>query len=363
MLTAAHAFGGRAEPPKDWRVRSCVRANHSRGGVCRTLLAAPMTAMASGVCSYTVRPNTLGFLCPFNGVGHGVRDHDHRHWAVRRAAALLRRQRLLLRPSPHVAARTDAAVPARQQAPAGVALRGGAQPVRWRRPPRRPARRPRRQPLTAPPAPPAPALATKSGPIAITRRRPHGRGREHRHRQLSACSPCCADGTLTKASEIAVGLEPRSVALLPNKPRAYVANTVSGTVSVIDLVAGVVSRRSRSAPSRGPSRRRRTARYVYVANANSNSVSVIDTATNAIIATIPVGRSPRALAITSDGDADDTRREALRAELLCPPARRLHPAEHGDARRHRRRRRRASQPAPTARRSSARASSTTRAKA
>ncbi len=45
--------------------------------------------------------------------------------------------------------------------------------------------------------------------------------------------------------------------------------------------------------------------FVYVANANDNTVQVIDTNTNTVIATIPVGRSPRALAITNDGDADD----------------------------------------------------------
>jgi YVTN family beta-propeller protein len=41
-------------------------------------------------------------------------------------------------------------------------------------------------------------------------------------------------GTLTKAQEVEVGTEPRSVALLSNKPWAYVANTVSGTVQVIN---------------------------------------------------------------------------------------------------------------------------------
>jgi YVTN family beta-propeller protein len=41
--------------------------------------------------------------------------------------------------------------------------------------------------------------------------------------------------------------------------------------------------------------------FAYVANANSNSVSVIDSATNTLVATIPVGIFPDGIAITPDG--------------------------------------------------------------
>jgi YVTN family beta-propeller protein len=40
---------------------------------------------------------------------------------------------------------------------------------------------------------------------------------------------------------------------------------------------------------------------VYVTNVNSNTVSVIDTATNTVIATIPVGTTPQGVAVTPDG--------------------------------------------------------------
>jgi YVTN family beta-propeller protein len=113
------------------------------------------------------------------------------------------------------------------------------------------------------------------------------------------------NGQLSKLKEVAVGNEPRSVALLSNKPWAYVANTVSGTVQVISLldystVATVTVGTEPWAVVASPN-----GLYVYAANANSNSVSAIDTGTNTVIATIPVGRSPRALAISNDGDADD----------------------------------------------------------
>ncbi|HSP97061.1 MAG TPA: hypothetical protein VL049_07430, partial [Candidatus Dormibacteraeota bacterium] len=105
--------------------------------------------------------------------------------------------------------------------------------------------------------------------------------------------------------EVAVDREPRSVALLPNSQRAYVANTVTGTVSLIDLpsatrVMTIPVGTEPWAVVASPNGSR-----VYVANANSNSVSVIDTAVNAVVRVIAVGRSPRALAVTSDGDTDD----------------------------------------------------------
>src|SRR5262249_6044593 len=41
--------------------------------------------------------------------------------------------------------------------------------------------------------------------------------------------------------------------------------------------------------------------FAYVTNFTSNTVSVIDTATNTVVATVPVGNSPREVAITPDG--------------------------------------------------------------
>ena len=41
--------------------------------------------------------------------------------------------------------------------------------------------------------------------------------------------------------------------------------------------------------------------FAYVTNEHSNNVSVIDTATNTLVATIPVGTIPFAVAVTPDG--------------------------------------------------------------
>src|SRR5215831_313246 len=41
--------------------------------------------------------------------------------------------------------------------------------------------------------------------------------------------------------------------------------------------------------------------FAYVTNINSNTVSVIATATNTVVATVPVGTNPFGVAITPDG--------------------------------------------------------------
>ncbi len=158
--------------------------------------------------------------------------------------------------------------------------------------------------LPPPPPPPTPTRADKSSPIEIT-----ADGRKvvavNTDTDTASFFQVGDDGLLTKLVEVAVGNEPRSVATLASKPWAYIANTVSGTVSVIETetyttVATVDVGTEPQALVASPN-----GRYVYVALANDDAVRVIDTDTNAVIASIPVGRSPRALAITDDGDADD----------------------------------------------------------
>ncbi|WP_176542434.1 YncE family protein, partial [Bacillus toyonensis] len=41
--------------------------------------------------------------------------------------------------------------------------------------------------------------------------------------------------------------------------------------------------------------------FAYVANLGSNNVSVINTVSNTVVATIPVGLNPRSVAITPNG--------------------------------------------------------------
>ena len=128
-----------------------------------------------------------------------------------------------------------------------------------------------------------------------------------------------------RVATVPVQIEPNGVAFLPNGLRAYVANTVSGTVSVINLnlANGVVNKPSKHIPvgvepyslvvtPNGTT--------LYVANARSNSVSVIDTATNTVVKTIfNAGLEPRGLAVTNDGDTDDTDEKLYVTSFLSVP--------------------------------------------
>jgi YVTN family beta-propeller protein len=118
------------------------------------------------------------------------------------------------------------------------------------------------------------------------------------------------DATVTPPAilaEIPVGTEPVSVALANGK--AYVANSASGSVSVVDFTAKAVVKSIivgseplgiASAPN---------GTLVYVANSASNSLTVIDTSKDATVATIDLsafGTAPRAVAVTNNGNAVDT---------------------------------------------------------
>jgi YVTN family beta-propeller protein len=120
-----------------------------------------------------------------------------------------------------------------------------------------------------------------------------------------------AGGATTSLGEFAVGDEPNGVALLPNGSRAYVANTVTGTVSVlaINLTGNpIVTTLPTIAVGTEPYGLALTpnGRKLYVSNARSNTVSVIDTDSNTVVQTIAnVGPEPRGIAITNDNDGDD----------------------------------------------------------
>src|SRR5262249_23380943 len=127
-----------------------------------------------------------------------------------------------------------------------------------------------------------------------------------------------------RPKKFAVQDEPWGVAILPDASKVYVANTVSGTVSVLTRNAkGKLQAPALHVPvgtepyglALTPNGTR-----LYVTNARSNSVSVIDTATDTVVKTIAnVGFEPRGLAITNDGDADDTDETVYVTQFLALP--------------------------------------------
>jgi YVTN family beta-propeller protein len=114
--------------------------------------------------------------------------------------------------------------------------------------------------------------------------------------------------TPIKMLEAPVGRDPSSIALSPNAYKAYVANSLDGTVSVVETFSGTTLNTipvgaEPSAVALTPNGSR-----LYVANSSSNSLTVIRTDTDAVVTTIdlsPFGTAPRAIAITNDGDTDD----------------------------------------------------------
>jgi DNA-binding beta-propeller fold protein YncE len=113
----------------------------------------------------------------------------------------------------------------------------------------------------------------------------------------------------TKFAEVLVGREPVSLAIHPRSPHAYVANALDGTVAVVNLAAGVVETiiptdAQPAAVALSPSGNK-----LYIANSSSNSLVAINTEDFTFAGRVdlsPYGTGPRAIAVTNDGDSDDT---------------------------------------------------------
>ncbi len=105
---------------------------------------------------------------------------------------------------------------------------------------------------------------------------------------------------------IPVGVKPVDVAIGPDGRFAYVANETDGTISVIDTATNTaVGAPILLAVGSKPDAVAVTpnGEFVYVANSGDDTVSVIDTATNAVIGTamLPPGSEPDGVAISPDG--------------------------------------------------------------
>jgi YVTN family beta-propeller protein len=109
------------------------------------------------------------------------------------------------------------------------------------------------------------------------------------------------DSNMQWIATIPVGSVPIGVAVNATSNKTYVANSRSNNISVIDeasdKVVATVADPNAIAPFAVAVNA--TTNMIYVANSQSNNLTVIDGGTNAVIATIPVGTSPSAVAADS----------------------------------------------------------------
>ena len=108
-----------------------------------------------------------------------------------------------------------------------------------------------------------------------------------------------------KIAEIPVGEEPRCVAVHPSNRAAYVANAISGTVSVVDLNRHTVVAELKVGTEPRGCALTPEGDLLYVANHTEGTISIIVTSDplNPIVTPnkVPVGGRPWAIAITDNG--------------------------------------------------------------
>lgn len=131
-----------------------------------------------------------------------------------------------------------------------------------------------------------------------------------------------ADGNdvANKLDEIAVGQEPRCVAVHPNDQVAYVTNAISGTVSVVDLVIGVANTEIPVGAEPRGCALTSDGTLLYVANHTAGSVSILDTSNPLFpfsAGTVPVGRNPTAVAIEDGGTSGISGRTVFVTEIFA----------------------------------------------
>ncbi len=108
-------------------------------------------------------------------------------------------------------------------------------------------------------------------------------------------------------AEIPVGRDPRSVAILDRT--AYVVNAYDGTLSILDLTSYTVLGSIEVGVEPMAVALSPNGTWVYVAGSTSTNLTVLNRSTLQQVAYIDLsayGSAPRTVAVTNDGDSDDT---------------------------------------------------------
>ncbi|MBS1150962.1 MAG: hypothetical protein H6Q89_2660, partial [Myxococcaceae bacterium] len=123
--------------------------------------------------------------------------------------------------------------------------------------------------------------------------------------------------TKTLLSRFTTGGEPSAVVFTPSRKSAWVANRADATVKLInglDTASPSVGATVNVGSEPTGIALSPTGRFLVVAEWAEARVSVVDTTTNTVVSSLPV-RNPRAVAITNDGDADDSDEKVVVTEF------------------------------------------------
>ncbi|HWR46603.1 MAG TPA: YncE family protein [Pseudonocardiaceae bacterium] len=107
--------------------------------------------------------------------------------------------------------------------------------------------------------------------------------------------------TSSVTATIPVGIHPVGVAVTPDGAHAYVTNSESNNVSVIDLPSNAVTATIPVGAGTQGVAITPDGRHAYITNRDSNKITVIDTASNTVTTKIPVGADPIWVTISPDG--------------------------------------------------------------
>jgi YVTN family beta-propeller protein len=110
-----------------------------------------------------------------------------------------------------------------------------------------------------------------------------------------------ATQVLTTVTVAATGAGSQEVAMNPDGTRLWVGNTQAGTVSVVNTATNVVVKTLPVTGGTGFIGFSLDGHYAYLTNFLANTVSVINTTNYTTAATIPVGKYPTGIAISPDG--------------------------------------------------------------
>jgi len=114
-------------------------------------------------------------------------------------------------------------------------------------------------------------------------------------------SPASASSPSEIAS-LSVGLIPAQVAISPDGSTAFVTNTASGSVTVIDIASRAVTTTITVGTTPYGVAFKPDGSQAYVVNRDSDNVSVIDTSSNTVASVITVGDAPYGVTFSVDGN-------------------------------------------------------------